>query len=192
MPGIDGYTSPTKSFNVNYKYIKDNALKGDLDGNEYKGEHPYLYEQKQGTIKIKQTFQKLENRDEYGLKDGHWASKEIEAAYNEGWLKIYTDGLAKYEGDKFIPREEVAAVSNKAFKRTLDKTYIRNNEKSLITYKDVKKDMWSYEDILCASNTFLNKKDLYRAHWINEDNNTFNIDTRDFEIVKAKFQRNPR
>lgn len=52
--------------------------------------------------------------------------------------------------------------------------------------------MWSYEDILCASNTFLNKKDLYRAHWINEDNNTFNIDTRDFEIVKAKFQRNPR
>lgn len=139
-------------------------------------------------------FQELNDFDgnHMNLKDGHWASKEIEAAYNEGWLKIYTDGLAKYEGDKFIPREEVAAVSNKAFKRTLDKTYIRNNEKSLITYKDVKKDMWSYEDILCASNTFLNKKDLYRAHWINEDNNTFNIDTRDFEIVKAKFQRNPR
>ena len=139
-------------------------------------------------------FQELNDLDgnHMNLKDGHWASKEIEAAYKEGWLKIYTDGLAKYEGDKFIPREEVAAVSNKAFKRTLDKTYIRNNEKSLITYKDVKKDMWSYEDILCASNTFLNKKDLYRAHWINEDNNTFNIDTRDFEIVKEKFQRNPR
>ncbi|WP_082676816.1 InlB B-repeat-containing protein [Peptoniphilus phoceensis] len=139
-------------------------------------------------------FQELKDLDgnHMNLKDGHWASKEIEAAYNEGWLKIYSDGLAKYEGDKFIPREEVAAVSNKAFKRTLDKTYIRNNEKSLITYKDVNRDMWSYEDILCASNTFLNKKDLYRAHWINEDNNTFNIDTRDFEIVKAKFQRNPR
>lgn len=139
-------------------------------------------------------FQELKDLDgnHMNLKDGHWASKEIEAAYNEGWLKIYSDGLAKYEGDKFIPREEVAAVSNKAFKRTLDKTYIRNNEKSLITYKDVNRNMWSYEDILCASNTFLNKKDLYRAHWINEDNNTFNIDTRDFEIVKAKFQRNPR
>ena len=126
------------------------------------------------------------------LKDGHWAMDEIEAAYKEGWLKIYTDGLATYEGDKFIPREEVAAVSNKAFNRVLDKTYIINNDKSLITYKDVKKDMWSYEDILCASNTFLYKKDLYRAHWIKEDKNVFNIDTRDLNIVQAKFQRNPR
>ena len=126
------------------------------------------------------------------LKDGHWAMAEIEAAYKEGWLKIYSDGLATYEGDKFIPREEVAAVSNKAFNRVLDKTYIINNDKNLITYKDVKKDMWSYEDILCASNTFLYKKDLYRAHWIKEDNNQFNINTDGFEIVKAKFQRNPR
>ena len=126
------------------------------------------------------------------LKDGHWAMAEIEAAYKEGWLKIYSDGLATYEGDKFIPREEVAAVSNKAFNRVLDKTYIENNDKNLISYKDVKKDMWSYEDILCASNTFLYKKDLYRAHWIKEDNNQFNINTDGFEIVKAKFQRNPR
>ena len=126
------------------------------------------------------------------LRDGHWAMSEIEAAYNEGWLKIYSDGLATYEGDKFIPREEVAAVSNKAFNRVLDKTYIINNDKNLISYKDVKKDMWSYEDILCASNTFLYKKDLYRAHWIKEDNNQFNINTDGFEIVKAKFQRNPR
>ena len=126
------------------------------------------------------------------LKDGHWAMSEIEAAYNEGWLKIYSDGLATYKGDEFIPREEVAAVSNKAFKRILDKTYIRNNEKNLISYNDVNKDMWSYEDILCASNTFLYKKDLYRAHWIKEDNNKFNVNTDGFEILKAKFQRNPR
>ena len=126
------------------------------------------------------------------LRDGHWAMSEIEAAYNEGWLKIYTDGLATYKGDEFIPREEVAAVSNKAFNRVLDKTYIRNNEKSLISYKDVNKDMWSYEDILCASNTFLYKNDLYRAHWVKEDKNVFNIDTRDLNIVQAKFQRNPR
>ena len=126
------------------------------------------------------------------LRDGHWAMSEIEAAYNEGWLKIYSDGLATYKGDEFIPREEVAAVSNKAFKRVLDKTYIRNNEKSLISYKDVNKDMWSYEDILCASNTFLYKNDLYRAHWIKEDKNVFNIDTKDLNIVQAKFQRNPR
>ena len=70
LPDIDGYTSPTPSFTVNYKYIKENALKGSLDGNEYKGQHPYLYEAKRGNIKIKHTFQKLENRNEYGYRDG--------------------------------------------------------------------------------------------------------------------------
>ena len=198
----DGYKS-NPNYKLPYKDIGEawytravkivteaNVFEGYDDGN-FKPQGKITRNEWIATLK---RFQELNDLDgnHMNLKEGHWASKEIEAAYNEGWLKIYSDGLAKYEGDKFIPREEVAAVSNKAFKRTLDKTYIRNNEKSLITYKDVKKDMWSYEDILCASNTFLNKKDLYRAHWINEDNNTFNIDTRDFEIVKAKFQRNPR
>lgn len=126
------------------------------------------------------------------LSSGHWAMKEVDAAYNEGWLKIYEDGLAPYDGDKFIPREEVAAVSNKAFNRVLDKTYIGNNNKSLVNYKDVNESMWSYNDILCASNTFLYKKNKYRAHWVKGDNNLFNIDTDGFNIVKEKFQRNPR
>ena len=71
LPDIDGYTSPTPSFTVNYDYIKANANKKEnLDGDEYKGEHPYLYEPKQGTIKIKHTFQKLEDLGDYGLRDG--------------------------------------------------------------------------------------------------------------------------
>ena len=126
------------------------------------------------------------------LNKGHWATAEIEAAYNAGWLKIYTDGVANYEGDKFIPRQEVAAVSNKAFNRVLDKTYIRNNDRNLITYRDVNKDMWAYDDILCASNTFLAKRDMYYAQWVDKDNNMFNIYTKGFDIVQAKFQRNPR
>ena len=126
------------------------------------------------------------------LRDGHWAKAEIQAAFNEGWLKIYTDGLATYKGDEFIPRQEVAAVSNKAFKRIVDKTYIGKNNLSLVTYKDVNTSMWAYEDILCASNTFLDKKDRYIAHWVKEDKNQFNIDTSDFKIVQKNFQRNPR
>ena len=70
LPDIDGYTAPTPKFNVNYQYIKENALKGIEDGEQYNGTHPYLYKPKQGTIKIKHTFQKLENRDEYDKKDG--------------------------------------------------------------------------------------------------------------------------
>ena len=126
------------------------------------------------------------------LRDGHWAKGEIQAAFNEGWLKIYTDGLATYKGDEFIPRQEVAAVSNKAFKRIVDKTYIGKNNLSLVTYKDVNTSMWAYEDILCASNTFLDRKDRYIAHWVKEDKNQFNIDTSDLKIVQKNFQRNPR
>lgn len=126
------------------------------------------------------------------LRDDHWAKGEIQAAFNEGWLKIYTDGLATYKGDEFIPRQEVAAVSNKAFKRIVDKTYIGKNNLSLVTYKDVNTSMWAYEDILCASNTFLDRKDRYIAHWVKEDKNQFNIDTSDLKIVQKNFQRNPR
>ena len=126
------------------------------------------------------------------LRDDHWAKGEIQAAFNEGWLKIYTDGLATYKGDEFIPRQEVAAVSNKVFKRIVDKTYIGKNNLSLVTYKDVNTSMWAYEDILCASNTFLDRKDRYIAHWVKEDKNQFNIDTSDLKIVQKNFQRNPR
>ncbi len=126
------------------------------------------------------------------LSDNHWAKSEIQAAFNEGWLKIYTDGLATYKGDEFIPRQEVAAVSNKAFKRIVDKAYIGKNNLSLVTYKDVNTSMWAYEDILCASNTFLDRKDRYIAHWVKEDKNQFNIDTSDLKIVQKNFQRNPR
>lgn len=126
------------------------------------------------------------------LRDDHWAKAEIQAAFNEGWLKIYTDGLATYKGDEFIPRQEVAAVSNKAFKRIVDKAYIGKNNLGLITYKDVNTSMWAYEDILCASNTFLDRKDRYIAHWYKEDKNQFNIDTSSFDIVQKNFQRNPR
>lgn len=52
--------------------------------------------------------------------------------------------------------------------------------------------MWAYEDILCASNTFLDRKDRYIAHWVKEDKNQFNIDTSDLKIVQKNFQRNPR
>ena len=139
-------------------------------------------------------FQELSDAsgNDMKLRDDHWAKAEIQAAFKEGWLKIYTDGLATYKGDEFIPRQEVAAVSNKAFKRIVDKTYIGKNSPSLVTYKDVNPSMWAYEDILCASNTFLDKKDLYRAHWVKEDKNQFNIDIDGFDIVQKKFQRNPR
>ena len=137
-------------------------------------------------------FQNIAEADgnHMNLSGNHWAKAEIEGAYNEGWLKIYTDGLAKFNADEFIPRQEVAAVSNRAFKRVFDKTYIDRNDNALINqYKDIKPSMWAYEDILCASNTFVHDEQLYRAHDVKNDKLTFNVDLGGLEIIQDKFQR---
>ena len=140
-------------------------------------------------------FQNIAKADgnHMNLSGNHWAKGEIEGAFNEGWLKIYTDGLAKFNADEFIPRQEVAAVSNRAFNRVFDKTYIDRNDKAFINqYKDVNPSMWAYEDILCASNTFVHDEQLYRAHDVKNDKMTFNVNLDELEILQDKFQRNPR
>ena len=140
-------------------------------------------------------FQNIAKADgnHMNLSGNHWAKGEIQGAFNEGWLKIYTDGLAKFNADEFIPRQEVAAVSNRAFNRVFDKTYIDRNDKAFINqYKDVNPSMWAYEDILCASNTFVHDEQLYRAHDVKNDKITFNVNLDELEILQDKFQRNPR
>lgn len=136
-------------------------------------------------------FQELgnSNGNHMNLKAGHWAMNDVEAAYKEGWLKIYEEGKVKYEGDKFITREEVVSISNKAFRRFVDKDYIEKNGKNLINFKDVNENMWSYADIICASNTFLYQGNAIRAHANKDNKNSFNIDTSEFEIKQKKFER---
>ena len=124
-----------------------------------------------------------------GLRDGHWATEEIEAAYREGWLNIYTNGIAKFDADMPITRQEVAAVSNKAFERLVDKEYIHKNDDALINYVDIKPMMPLYEDILCASNSFLHDNDYYLAHNIRKNINEFNINISKYKIYQDKFQR---
>lgn len=141
-------------------------------------------------------FQNLQeaNGNTMNLKAGHWATNEVQAAYEAGWLDIYQNGIAKFASDEPITRQEVAAVSNKAFRRVLDKIYIDRNYKGLINYKDIDSSMALYEDILCASNTFLHDGKRYRAHGvlykeIKFDHKTvFNIDTDDLKISQDKFQ----
>ena len=163
------------------------VFKGYDDGN-FKPQEKITRAEWIGTLKRFQELRDLSG-NHMNLREGHWAMAEIEAAYQAGWLAIYSDGLADFKADEFIPRQEVAAVSNKAFERVLDKTYIKRNDKSLVNYKDINDKMWSYEDILCASNTFLHDKKLYRAHGIDMNNEIFNINLVGFTITKDKFQR---
>ncbi len=124
------------------------------------------------------------------LRSGHWATAEVEAAYEAGWLGVYQDGTAHFDADKPITRQEVAYVSNRAFRRVLDKVYLRRSVNTLLTYKDINPSMPLYEDILCASNTLLTDNKYYKANTIVMDNVTFNIVTDDLLIHQKKFQYN--
>lgn len=124
------------------------------------------------------------------LKPGHWASGEVGAALMAGWLEIYVNGTVKFDADAPITRQEVAAVSNKAFRRVLDKVYLRRSVNILLSYKDINPSMPLYEDILCASNTLLTDGRYYKANTIVMDNVTFNIVTDLLKITQKKFQYN--
>ena len=135
-------------------------------------------------------FQSLKeaNGNAMMLKSGHWAIAEVEAAYEAGWLGVYQEGIAKFDADKPITRQEVAYVSNRAFRRVLDKIYLRRSAHTLITYKDVSPSMPLYEDILCASNTLLTDGKYYRANTVDNNVNKFNIVTDGIKIDGKKFQ----
>ena len=141
------------------------------------------------TLRRFQDLKKVSGND-MGLSIGHWATEEIEAAYQAGWLDVYTSGIATFDANAPITRQEVAAVSNKAFDRVLDKVYLQRNVKNMINYKDINPSMPLYEDILCASNTLLTDGRYYKANTIILDNLTFNIVTDDLLIYQKKFQYN--
>ena len=199
----DGYNY-NPNYQISYKDIGNEwyteAIKITTEANVFAGyDDGFFRPEKKITraewVATLRRFQNIAEADgnHMNLSGNHWAKAEIEGAFNEGWLKIYTDGLAKFNADEFIPRQEVAAVSNRAFNRVFDKTYIDRNDKAFINqYKDVNPSMWAYEDILCASNTFVHDEQLYRAHDVKNDKMTFNVNLDELEILQDKFQRNPR
>ncbi|EGS31645.1 hypothetical protein HMPREF9130_1052 [Peptoniphilus sp. oral taxon 375 str. F0436] len=196
----DGYRYDP-NFAIHYKDIVGNewyakAIRITSQANVFKGyDTGYFDPHKKITraewIGTLRRFQELErvSGNHMQVRADHWAMGEIEAAYKEGWLAIYGQGLAKFKADEFIPRQEVAAVSNKAFNRVLDKTYIHRNSKNLINYKDVNSSMWSYEDILCASNGFIHDGKSFWGHKVDYKKDLYNINLDGYTVTKDKFQR---
>lgn len=165
-------------------------------------------------------FQKLINKDgnAFEMKFDHWARPEVQAAYEEKWLELYKDGRANFNADAVITREEVATILNKAFGRPIDEKYIeymqaniKDIEKTLKTFKDIDKDMWSYYEIITAANTYaVNYNDKERTdygwynHAIEDDgpsmpvekvrwyNGLLNNDKYIDHIYQIKFQREMR
>lgn len=196
----DGYRYDP-NFAIHYKDIVGNewyakAIRITSQANVFKGyDTGYFDPHKKITraewIGTLRRFQELErvSGNHMQVRADHWAMGEIEAAYKEGWLAIYGQGLAKFNADEFIPRQEVAAVSNKAFNRVLDKTYIHRNSKNLINYKDVNPSLWSYEDILCASNGFIHDGKSFWGHKVDYKKDLYNLNLDGYTVTKDKFQR---
>ena len=82
---------------------------------------------------------------------GGWATEYIHAAARSGWIVGYPDG--KFHGDDKITRAEVVTIVNRMLGRMADETFIRRNEDSLTTFRDLlNPHYWAYYDLMEAAN----------------------------------------
>lgn len=85
------------------------------------------------------------------VKDGHWAAASIHEATRNGWIVGYPDG--KFHGEDEITRAEFVTIVNRMLGRTADETFIRHNEDSLNTFRDLQNPhYWAYYDLMEAAN----------------------------------------
>lgn len=85
------------------------------------------------------------------VKDGHWAAEFIHEATRNGWIVGYPDG--KFHGGDQITRAEVVTIVNRMLGRMADETFIRHNEDSLNTFRDLQNPhYWAYYDLMEAAN----------------------------------------
>ena len=85
------------------------------------------------------------------VKDGHWAAEFIHEATRNGWIVGYPDG--KFHGGDQITRAEVVTIVNRMLGRAADETFIRHNEDSLNTFRDLQNPhYWAYYDLMEAAN----------------------------------------
>ena len=85
------------------------------------------------------------------VKDDHWAAEFIHEATRNGWIVGYPD--RKFHGGDQITRAEVVTIVNRMLGRIADETFIRHNEDSLNTFRDLQNPhYWAYYDLMEAAN----------------------------------------
>lgn len=84
-----------------------------------------------------------------GLPQNHWSRGFMERANIDGYLKRIND---KFKPDRFIYRDELAALLTKVRTLDIDKEEIDEHKDELKTYKDVSKRNPYYYDIIENSN----------------------------------------
>lgn len=160
-----------------YEAIQKTSAKGifaGYDDGEFKPDKEITQAELIATIK---RYQEIADEKEniMNIDEAHWAKNEINAAAKKNWLEIYQKHITDFDPDIVITREEVVSILNRAFERPLDRIYIDEMKDSLKGYIDVDKGMWSYYDILSASNTYLvdasdeKNKDKWVNHAVQDD-----------------------
>lgn len=87
----------------------------------------------------------------------HWANSYINYAVDKGYLRGYEDGT--FRPNENLTRAEAMAIINRLLERVPDKKYIDENYTELNRYKDVTPQLWSYYDIVEATETHHYKHD---------------------------------
>jgi len=83
---------------------------------------------------------------------GHWATPYVQYAARNGWVIGSSDNL--FHGENQITRAEVVTIVNRMLGRSADEAFIRQNEKKLNTFYDLKDPhYWAYFDMMEAANS---------------------------------------
>ena len=74
LPDFTGYEKPQESHDITYDLIKDKAVKGEIETNDfgthYKANQSFDYEADTTKIKVKHVFQDIDNFEKFGPKPG--------------------------------------------------------------------------------------------------------------------------
>ena len=110
LPDFTGYEKPQESHDITYDLIKDKAVKGERETNDfgthYKANQSFDYEADTTKIKVKHVFQDIDNFEKFGPKPGE---SEYTITTEEGvkvgsTIKIKPLGDDKIKG--FVPEQD--------------------------------------------------------------------------------------
>ena len=116
----------------------------------------------------------------------HWASKNIAAAVENGWVSGYPDGT--FHPEDSISRAEAVSIINKMLGRTADPEYV--NAKDVKNFYDMFPTHWAYAAIVEASTahhhvpdsspeewkSYVPDTSVVTGHWIQDGSRRYYVD----------------
>lgn len=135
-----GKISGAQSLNIRSGYGTSYNVIGQL----YNGEKVQIVDQKNGWYEIlyNQGYGYISSKYvtlDFSDIEGHWAKNQIEEFSTKGYINGYEDGT--FKPDKSMTRAEFVKLINKFFGFT---------QGTDVEFKDISKDLWSYNDISIA------------------------------------------